>query len=93
MDEYEAREFNLEEFLKPKCPVQIGDKFYKDYKVPNHLIIYEVLSIEEKSDEQGPFYAITAKANNIQVGANTKVFSSRYLMNGDYVFIKKGGRR
>ena len=77
-------------FWKPKCPVKVGDKFYKNYHVPNKLLIYEVIGIEEKQDENGTYYAITAHANNIAIGANTKVFSSRYLENGDYMIMKKG---
>ena len=85
----------LENFFKPKCPVEIGDKFYKNYKVPNTLLLYEVTGIEEKEDEQGTFYAVTAECNNIAIGIKTKVFSSRFLETPEYTIMKRQrkGRR
>lgn len=87
MDE-EAR---IREFMKPACPVKIGDRFYKNYHVPNNLVFYHVTDIREVEDENGTFYAVTAESENIAIGANTKVFSSRWLTSGDYTIIRKRG--
>ena len=85
-------ESRIREFMKPRCPVKVGDKFYKNYKVPNQLLIYKVTKIEEKEDEDGIFYAVTAVCENIQVGINTKVFSSRYLNSDEYTFLNRVSR-
>lgn len=87
MDEYEAK--RIKEFMKPSCPVKIGDKIYKNYHVPNSLIKYQVTDIRECEDEEGVYYAITAVAENIAVGNNTKTFSSRYISKSDEYTIEK----
>ena len=79
-------------FFKPRCPVAIGDVFYRNYRVPNTMLQYEVTDIREAEDENGIYYAVTAKCDNITVGQNTKVYSSRYLTNGDYTFVRQRGR-
>ena len=82
-------ETRIREFMKPSCPVRIGDRFCKNYHVPS-LIFWEVQDIKEMADENGCFYAITAKCNNIAIGQNVKVFSSRFLTSGDYTIMKRG---
>lgn len=89
MDET-VKELDLKEFLKPSCPVKIRDRFYKNYHVPSNLIFWEVQKIEEKEDQDGIFYAITAKADNIAVGTNVRVFSSRVLTGDEYTIMKRG---
>lgn len=80
---------SISEFFKPKCPVKIGDRFYKNYRIPNTMLIYKVTDIQELKDENGPFFAITAKCDNIAVGQNVKTFSSRALQTDDYTILKK----
>ena len=85
-----GQEFDLQEFLKPSCPLKVGDRFYKNYHAPGNLIFWEVQKIEDTEDEQGPFYAVTAKSNNIAIGRNVQVFSSRYLNSDAYTIMKRG---
>ena len=85
-----GQEFDLQEFLKPSCPLKVGDRFYKNYRVPNTLIIWEVQKVDDVEDEKGPFYAVTAKSNNITIGNNVRVFSSRYLATEEYTIMKRG---
>ena len=89
MDE-QSKVFDLKEFLKPSCPVKVGDRFYKNYRVPNTLIIWEVQKVDDVEDEKGPFYAVTAKSNNIAIGSNVQVFSSRYLATDKCTILKRG---
>ena len=77
-------------FWKPKCPVKIGDRFKKNYKDNFNLVFWEVTDIQEVCDEDGMFWAVTAKANNISIGQNVKTVSSRFLQNGDYKILKRG---
>lgn len=92
--EFNEHEENAEntwkDFWTPKCPVKIGDRFVKIYKADFNLIYWEVTDIQEAHDEDGVFWAVTAKANNISVGQNVKTFSSRFLQNGDYKILKRG---
>ena len=81
MDEFEAK--RIREFMKPRCPVKIGDRFYKNYRIPNTLVKYTVTDIRELEDDDGIYYAITAIADNIVVGNNKKTFSSRCIKNSD----------
>lgn len=90
MDELEVQ--RIKEFMKPTCPVKIGDKILRKYKVPNDLIPYIVTNIKELEDENGVYYAITAKCPKITVGNNIKTFSSRYILNSeDYIIEKAKG--
>ena len=74
----------------PKCPVNIGDRFIKNYKNDFNLIYWQVQEIKEMEDDLGKYWAITAKAPNLAVGQNVKTFSSRFLDKGDYTILKKG---
>ena len=84
------QDIELKNFLKPRCPVNVGDRFYKNYHVPNGLILWEVTEVRDMEDKNGCYYAITAKCNNITIGQNVRTFSSRYLSNGDYTILKRG---
>ena len=84
------QDIELKDFLKPRCPVKVGDRFYKNYHVPSSLILWEVTEVRDMEDKNGCYYAITAKCNNIAIGQNVRTFSSRYLTNGDYTILKRG---
>lgn len=85
------KNLNFEEFFtKPDCPVKIGDRFYKNYHVPNSLNYGVVEAIEETKDDQGTYYIITARFPNITIGINVKKLSSRMFTPGAYTIIRKG---
>lgn len=91
MDQFEVtQDIELKNFLKPRCPVNVGDRFYKIYHVPDNLIYWEVTEVRDMEDKNGPYYAVTAKSNNIAIGQNVRTFSSRYLSSGEYTIMKRG---
>lgn len=89
-EEYVSREYSIDDFMKPKCPVKIGDKFYKNYHVPSPINYGVVTEIEEKKDEDGIYYIITANYPNIAIGNKIKKLSSRMFTPGAYTIVKKG---
>jgi hypothetical protein len=89
MDELEAK--RIKEFMKPTCPVKIGDRIYKNYRVDDNLIFYEIIDIKELEDDEGVYYVLTGRAPNITVGENVKMFSSRYISNTSNYTIKRKG--
>lgn len=90
MDEEVVRhEIDIQEFLKPKCPVKVGDRFYRKYHVPNSLVFIVVEKIEEKKDDDGTYYIITGRSENVAIGINVHQYSSRNFEN-TYEIIRKG---
>lgn len=87
MDEFvDVQEINVQNFMKPKCPVKVGDKFYKRCKVPNKLNYAVVTGIEPKEDEDGQYFIITAEWVNIAIGIRIKKYSSRNFENDFVIF-------
>ena len=80
-EEVVTQEIDIQEFLKPRCPVKVGDRFYRKYHVPNSLIFNVVEKIEEKKDEDGIYYIITARSENVTIGVNVHQYSSRNFEN------------
>lgn len=76
-EEVVSREIDIREFLKPKCPVKVGDRFYRKYHVPNSLVFNVVEKIEEKKDDDGIYYIITARSENVAIGIKVHQYSSR----------------
>lgn len=90
MDEVAVtREIDIREFMKPTCPVKVGDRFYKKYHVPNALVFHVVEKIEEKQDDDGIYYIITARSENVAIGINVHKYSSRNFEN-TYEIKRKG---
>lgn len=92
MDEkLNAQEMTVEEFMKPRCPVKVGDYFYKKYHVPSTLNKIRVEEIQEAKDDDGYYYIITGKYINTAIGQNVYKFSSRMVEDPErYVIEKKG---
>lgn len=82
--------YDLEEFMKPKCPVKVGDRFYKNHHAQNIPNYVEVLKIEDAKDDNGIFYIITGKYINVTVGINVRLFSSRIFNGDEYTILKRG---
>lgn len=91
MDEtFETRELDIREFMRPRCPVSIGDRFYRNYHVPNKCNVIAVEEIENAVDDEGPYYIITGRSINIAVGINVQKYSSRLIGSNQYTILKKG---
>ena len=87
MDEFvDVQEIDVQDFMKPRCPVKIGDRFYKRCKVPNKLNYAVVTNIESKEDEEGPYFVITAEWVNIAIGIRVKKYSSRNFESDFVIF-------
>lgn len=77
----------VEEFMKPSCPVEVGDYFYR--KRPNETIPdrLQVISIKEV---EGGFF-ITAKYIYHAIGPNIeRTFSDIIFKDPDWVIEKRG---
>ena len=82
-----ANETSVEEFMKPRCPVKVGDRFYKNYHVKNALNPVVVTAIEDR----GEYYVIKGKHLNTAVGNREQNYDSRMIAkNDDYTILKKG---
>lgn len=80
-EEVVSHEIDIQEFMKPACPVKVGDRFYRKYHVPNSLVFNVVEKIEEKKDDDGTYYVITARSENVAIGVNVHQYSSRNFEN------------
>ena len=58
----------IDDFFKPTCPVRVGDRFYRNYHVPNKNNWAQVEGIEEARDENGTYYIVTARYVNLRMG-------------------------
>lgn len=82
-----ANEISVEDFMKPRCPVKIGDRFYKNYHVKNSLNPVVVTAIEDR----GEYYVIKGKRLNTAVGNREQNYDSRIITkNDEYTILKKG---
>lgn len=82
-----ANEISVEDFMKPRCPVKIGDRFYKNYHVKNSLNPVVVTAIEDR----GEYYVIKGKRLNTAVGNREQSYDSRMITkNDEYTILKKG---
>ena len=82
-----ANETSVEEFMKPRCPVKIGDRFYRNYRVQNSLNPVVVTAVEDRGD----YYVITGRHLNTAVGNREQKYDSRMISkNDDYTILKKG---
>ena len=82
-----AKETSVEEFMKPRCPVKVGDRFYRSYRVQNSLNPVVVTAVEDRGD----YYVITGRHLNTAVGNREQKYDSRMISKSDdYTILKKG---
>lgn len=82
-----ANDISTENFMKPRCPVKIGDRFYRNYRVQNSLNPVVVTAVEDRGD----YYVITGRHLNTAVGNREQKYDSRMISkNDDYTILKKG---
>ena len=86
MDEVKSQEFDLKEFLKPRCPVSVGDRIYRKYKVmtiPDRLEVVEIIP-----NETG--YFIKCRYMYHGIGVQERTFSDVIFRDDSWVIEKKG---
>jgi len=82
-----ASDISVEDFMKPRCPVKVGDRFYRNYHVKNALNPVLVTAIEDRGD----YYVITGRYMNTAIGNREQKYDSRMISNNDdYTILKKG---
>ena len=82
-----ANDILVEDFMKPRCPVKVGDRFYRKKKKKNALNPVLVTAIEDCGD----YYVITGRHMNTAIGNREQKYDSRMFSNNDdYTILKKG---
>ena len=79
-------ELDFTDWMKPKCPVKVGDKFYRKNILNASLNPIVVLDIEDAPD--GKSYIITGKYENTVIGNPIQKFSSK-MIDEYYTIIRK----
>lgn len=85
MDE-QIKEFDMQEFLKPKCKVRVGDRIYRSHKnmtIPDRMEVVEVIP-----NEVG--YYIRARYMYHGIGQLERTFSDIIFRDDSWVIEKKG---
>ena len=90
MDEtFEMQELDIQKFMRPKCPVSIGDRFYRKIKnqtIPDRL---EVISIKPMKDVMDGYF-IVGRYMYHGIGQTERTFSDVIFKDPDWVIEKKG---
>ena len=76
-------------FMKPRCPVEIGDRFWRANNINGPLNPLVVTDIQETRDEDGTYYIVTGKQMNTAIGQGIFKYDSRFISNPDNVVIQK----
>lgn len=87
MDEIiETQELDIEEFMKPRCPVKVGDRIWRKNKnmtMPDRLEVVEI-----KSMKSG--YLIKCRYMYHSIGPLERMFSDMIFHDDSWVIEKKG---
>ena len=88
MDEMNTvTEIDIENFMRPRCPVKVGDRFYRNYHVQNTLNPVVVTAVEECGDH----YIISGRHLNTAIGNREQKYDSRMISKSeDYTILKRG---
>ncbi len=87
MDEpVEVKEFDLENFLRPKCPVKVGDRIYRKHK---NMTMPDRLEVTDIKWGDG-FYFIKCRYMYHSVGQLERTFSDMIFHDDSWVVEKKG---
>lgn len=87
MDEFiEPKEIDIEDFMRPRCPVKVGDRIWRKHKnmtMPDRLEVVEI-----KSMETG--YLIKCQYLYHSIGPLERTFSDVIFRDDSWVIEKKG---
>lgn len=89
MDEpMESRELDLKEFLRPKCPVDVGDRIYRrktNMTVPDRMVVEKIIP-----NNDGKTYTIRVRYMYHVVGPFEREYSDSIFQDENWVIEKKG---
>lgn len=86
MDEEVIQEIDIHEFMKPACPVKVGDRIYR--KMKNMTMPDRMEVIEIKPHESGYFFKIRYMYHSI--GQLERTFSDMIFKDDSWVIERKG---
>lgn len=85
-EEVVSREIDIQEFLKPKCPVKVGDRIYRKHKamtVPDRMEVVEITSHPDG-------YFIKIRYMYHSIGPLERTFSDVIFKDDSWVIERKG---
>ena len=85
-EEAVVREIDIQEFMKPSCPVKVGDRIYRKYKnmtMPDRMEVIEI-----KSHPDGYFIKVHYMYHSI--GQLERTFSDVIFRDDSWVIERKG---
>ena len=85
-EEVVSHEIDIQEFLKPKCPVKLGDRIYRKHKtmtIPDRM---EVIDIQPHADG----YFIKGRYMYHSIGPLERTFSDVIFKDDSWVIERKG---
>lgn len=86
MDEPVIREIDIQDFMKPACPVKVGDRIYRKMKsmtIPDRMEVIEITP-----HESGYFFKIRYLYHGI--GQLERTFSDVIFKDDSWVIERKG---
>ena len=85
-EEVKAVDISAEDFMRPRCPVKVGDRIYRKHKtmtIPDRMEVIEVKTVEDG-------YFITVRYMYHAIGKLERTFSSAIFQDDSWVIEKKG---
>ena len=85
-EEVKVVEYDANDFLKPRCPVKVGDRIYRKHKtmtIPDRMEVVDVKSVDDG-------YFIKVKYMYHAIGQLERTFSSAIFRDDSWVIEKKG---
>lgn len=85
-EEVKAVDISVEDFMKPRCPVKVGDRIYRKHKtmtIPDRMEVTEVKSVDDG-------YFIKVRYMYHAIGELERTFSSVIFQDDSWVIEKKG---
>ena len=85
-EEVKAVDISVDDFMRPRCPVKVGDRIYRKHKtmtIPDRMEVTEVKSVDDG-------YFIKVKYMYHAIGQLERTFSSAIFKDVSWVIEKKG---
>lgn len=85
-EEVTVQEYSVEDFMKPRCPVKVGDRIYRKHKtmtIPDRLEVIEIAPHDAG-------YFIKCKYLYHAIGQLERMFSDAIFKDDAWVIERKG---